>query len=83
MLIRQDYKIFFIMGTEINIIHDLDGDYPISVAMMNDKIYYLGIEGDSISSAIFAWQENNRELTGDELKQTLIDNQFLLSGLTS
>lgn len=79
MLIRKDCKTYLIAGTEVNIIYDIEGVYAISVAMIDDKIYYLGIEGDNISSAIFAYQEvNNRELTGDELKQALIDNKLLL-----
>jgi hypothetical protein len=78
IVIRKDYKTYTIMGSEVNIIYDADGDYAISVAMMDDKLYYLGIEGDSISSAIFAWQENNRELSGAELHQILIDNKLIL-----
>jgi hypothetical protein len=70
----KDDPTFTVMGQKITLISD-DGCYgPNTVADMGDYFYYMGNEYPTISTAIFAWQENNRELTSQELRQVMIDN---------
>lgn len=78
MIIFKDYKTFSVLGSEINIIHDYKANCAISVAEINDKIYYLGSEGSGISAAVFAWQNiNGRDLTSEEFRQVLVDNNLI------
>ena len=78
MIVYKDYhSTFIILGQEINLISD-ETDYGRNtVAEISDIYHHLGNEYPSIASAILAWQEvNGRELTSEELHQTLVDNQL-------
>lgn len=77
MSMYKDDPTFIVMGQEITLIYD-DGCYgPSTVADMDEFFYYMGNELPTIATAIFAWQENNRELTSQELRQTLIENGII------
>lgn len=76
MIIYKNYKTFFVLGAEINIFNE--ESLTISVAEINERIYYISSQGNDISSAIYAWQKtNNRELSDDEFRQVLIDNNLI------
>jgi hypothetical protein len=79
MLIRKDYITFQIMGKTINLYSEDMAHNKSTVAEIDEVLYYLGNENANISTAIFAWEEtNDKRLTNEELRQTLIDNQLLL-----
>lgn len=78
MIVYKDYVTFVVLGQEINLISDELDTGRNTVAEINEKYYYLGNEYPNVSAAIFAWQDAfERELSGDELRQTLIDNKLL------
>lgn len=83
MIIYKDYKTFFIMGKEVNIFFDSEADHPMAVAEIDEQIYYVdGGETNSITAAIFAWQEvKGCELNSEELHQILIDNKLICNPL--
>lgn len=78
MIVYKDYVTFTVLGQEINLFsEDLDTGRN-TIAEIDNRYHYLGSEPVTISSAIFAWQEVfGRDLSGEELKQTLIDNKLL------
>ena len=65
------------MGQEINLIFG-ETDYGNNiVAEIGDKYYYLGDTICNLDAAIIAWrQANGRELTSDEFKQVVVDNEI-------
>jgi hypothetical protein len=77
MIVYKDYSTFIVLGQEVNIISD-ETDYGRNtVAEMSDNYWYLGNEYPCVAAAILAWQEMNaRELTSEELRQVLVDNQL-------
>jgi hypothetical protein len=80
MIMYHDYVTFLVMGQEVNLISDELDFGRNTVAEINNRIHYMGAESPSITTAIFAWQEvNGKELTDEEFKQVLLDNQ-LISG---
>lgn len=78
MIVYNTSNKFEVLGMEINLISDETCYGLNTVAEVNDQLHYLGSEHSSISTAIFLWQElNGRELTNEELRQTLEENQIL------
>jgi len=78
MLEHRDYTTFSILGQEINIISEDLGHVRNTVAEIDGSFYYLGDEVPNVGSAVFAWQDvHGRDLTEDELRQVLIDNQLI------
>lgn len=82
MIVYKNYISFVVLGQEVNLISD-DTDYGRNtIAEILDNYYYLGDEYPNIATAIITWQEiNNRELTIDEMQQTLINNQMTLDSI--
>jgi hypothetical protein len=78
MLMYRDYITFTVMDKEINLI-STETDYGNNiVAEIDDKYYYLGDTLCNLDSAIIAWrQANGRELTSDEFKQVMVDNEII------
>lgn len=78
MLVYKDCNTFKVLGKEINLYSE-DMEYGRNtVAEMDDFFHYLGNETPNVAAAIFAWQEvYGRDLTNEELRQVLIDNQLL------
>lgn len=82
MLIRNDCKTFVVMGQEIYLYSEELASGINTVAEINGYYHHLGNEYPTISSAIFAWQEaNNRDLTNEELRQVMLDNNLTSSGI--
>lgn len=78
MIVYKDYATFSILGTEINLISEELYSGRNTVAEMNDAFHFVGNEYPTISTAIFLWQEiNGRDLSSEELRQTMKDNNFL------
>lgn len=77
MEVYRDYTTFIILGVKINLIAG-NVDYGTSaVAEIDNKYYYLGEMIINLDAAIKGWQQaNSRELTTDEFKQVLIDNEY-------
>jgi hypothetical protein len=69
---------FIVMGQSIILISDECAYGLNTVANMGDMFYNMGKEPATISTAIFMWQEvNDRMLTTQELRQVMIDNNFI------
>lgn len=82
MIKYKDYVTFKIMGNDINLFSEELQYGKNTVAEIDGHMHYLGNENPTISSAIFAWQEvNNRDLTNEELRQVMIDNNLLSQGI--
>ena len=82
MSMYKDYVTFVVMGEKINLISDELDSGLNTVAEINNKYHYLGHEFPTISSAIFAWQETNgRDLTNEELRQVMIDNNLISAAI--
>lgn len=78
MIVYKDYVVFTIMEQEITLYSDETAYGRNTVAEINGSYHYLDSEPSSISSAIFAWQElYNKELTGEELHQVMVDNKLI------
>ena len=76
--VRKDYITFTVLDQEVNFISDECHFGRNTVAEIDDEYYYLGKQLPNISMAILAWQEaNSRELTEQELRQVLTDNNVL------
>jgi hypothetical protein len=71
------------MGDEIHLYsEELQHGRINTVAELNEKFYHMGAEPPTISTAIFAYQEaKERELTGEELRQVMIDNNLISQGV--
>lgn len=78
MLVYKNYSTFLVLGKEILLFsEDLDNTRN-TIAEVDGQIHYLGNEPCNVASAIFAWQElNGRDLTSEELRQVLVDNNLL------
>jgi hypothetical protein len=82
MIVYKNYVTFTVMGKEINLMSEDLEHYRNTVAEVDGQYHYMGPEGNSIATAIFAWQEvNGMELTNEELKQTMIDNHLISQGI--
>lgn len=78
MLLYRDCATFKVMNKEINIYSEDLENTRNTIAEIDDIIHYLGNEPPNVASAIFAWQEvNGRDLTNEELRQVLVDNNLL------
>lgn len=78
MLVYKNYETFLVLGKEILLFSEELQHTRNTVAEVDGKYHYLGNEPSNIGSAIFAWQEiNGRDLTNEELKQVLNDNNLL------
>jgi hypothetical protein len=75
MFLDSDVAKFKICGKTLLLISEEICYGRNTIADFENQLYYLGSDQQTISTAIHAWQTlNNRELTNDELRQTLIDN---------
>lgn len=82
MIVRKDCMTFIIMGEEVDLFCDETSYGRNTVAKIGNYYHYLGDENSSIATAIFAWQElYERELTEDELRQIMIDNNLISQGI--
>lgn len=79
MIVYNAFKKFFVLDKEINLHTENFYFGSNTVAEMDGNFYYLGpSENSNISSAIFTWQEiSGRDLTNDELRQVLRDNDII------
>lgn len=77
MIMIKDYIAFSVLGKDINL-YTHETDYGTStVAEIDEMFYHLGKEYPNVATAIFAWQDiYNRELTDDELRQVLKENNL-------
>jgi len=75
----NDKASFFIMKQKINLISD-ETDYGNITFAEIDGTYYCQWQAKiNISTAIHAWQQvYNIELSMDQIKQILIDNQIIV-----
>ena len=82
MIVYKDYVVYTVLGKEINLMQ-CETDYgPSTVAEIDEKYHHMGNEPTNIATAIFAWQElNGRDLTSEELRQVLIDNNLFASNI--
>lgn len=77
-IVYKNYVTFVVIGKEINLTVENLGNTWNAVSEIEGAFHYLGNEPATIGTAIFAWQEaNGRELTGEELRQVLLDNQLI------
>ncbi len=75
MILYSDCIPFIIAGQEVNLISDITDYGMITIAEIDGTYLNMWLEPANLSTAIFAFQElNNRELTDQELKQTLDQN---------
>jgi hypothetical protein len=82
MIVYRDYVTLKIMGQEINLFSEELDLGRNTVAEINSRYHYLGNELPNVAAAIFAWQEvNGRDLTGEELRQVMIDNHLISSAI--
>lgn len=69
---------FVILGKEVYLSSEMIGQTRNTVAQISDQFHYLGNEPANIASAVFAWQDlNGRDLTEEEFRQVLIDNEII------
>jgi len=78
MVLYRDCTTFKVLDKEIHLYSEDLGHCRNTVAEMDDFFHYLGNETPNVAAAILAWQEvNGRELTSEEFRQVLVDNQLL------
>jgi hypothetical protein len=77
-IVRNDGYLFKVMGQEIWLYSEELGYDRNTVADMNGFFHHMGSEPPNVATAVFAWQEvNGRELTSEEFRQVMIDNQII------
>lgn len=82
MLVYKDYLSFTILGKEVIVISDETESGRNTVVEIDNSYHYMGNEYPTISTAIFGWQEVfERDLTQEELRQTLIDNDVISAAI--
>ena len=78
MIVYKNYVTFTILGEEIILYSDETSYGRNTVAEIDGHYHYLDSEPPNVASAIFAWQEYyNKELTSEELRKVLVENQLL------
>jgi hypothetical protein len=82
MLVYKDYVSFTVLGKEIILISDETESGRNTVVEIDNNYYYIGNEYPTIAAAIFGWQDAfERDLTQEELRQTLVDNNVISSAV--
>ena len=82
MIVYKDYLTFDVMGKTINLISNETAYGRNTVVEIDSHYYYMDNEPSNVATAIFAWQEvNGRDLTGEELRQVMIDNDLISSAI--
>jgi hypothetical protein len=82
MIVYRDCTTFKVLDGKIHLYSEELQHGRNTVAEVNGRFHYLGIELPNIAAAIFAWQEvNGRDLTAEELRQVMIDNHLLSQGV--
>lgn len=81
-VVYKSYVTFSVLGKEVNLYTE-QLDYGFNtVAELDDRFHYLGNEISNIASAIFTWQEvNGRDLTNEELRQVMYENNLLSAAI--
>jgi len=80
MIVYKDCVTFTVMGEEIHLYsEELEHGRINTVAEFDEQNYhYMGDEPATISTAVYAWQEvHGRDLTGEELRQVMLDNKLI------
>jgi hypothetical protein len=78
MIVYDSGILFKVMGEEVRLYSEEFEHRYNTVAEINHFFHHMGNEPNSISTAIFAWQEvKGRDLTTEELRQVMIDNGLL------
>jgi hypothetical protein len=81
-IVRHDCKTFTVLGQAIHLYSEVLESGRSTVAEINGQFHYLGTEYPTVSSAIFTWQDiNKRELTNEELRQVMIENNLISQGI--
>ena len=76
MIVYKNHVTFNILDEDVHLFSEILDHGLNTVAEVGSRIHYLGKEGPTIAAAIIAWQEvNGRDLSDDELKKILFDNQ--------
>ena len=82
MIVYKDHVSFTILGTEIFLYSETLELGINTVAEIGQHRHYLGHEQPTIAAALLVWQDvNGRELTDDEFKQVLVDNNLSSSAV--
>lgn len=77
MIVYKDCVSFSILGTEVVLYSETLEHGINTVAEVGTTKHYLGHEQPTIAAALLAWQQvNGRELTDDEFKKVLLDNNL-------
>jgi hypothetical protein len=78
---EQKDAVFIILGKTVTLISDECSFGRNTVADIEGVLHYMGDEYNTLSTAIFAYQEvNDRLLTGQEIRQVMIDNGLIQLG---
>ena len=81
-IVRHDCKTFTVLGQVIHLYSEELDSGRSTVAEINGYYHYLDHEYPTVSTAIFAWQDvNRRELTNEELRQVMIENNLISQGI--
>jgi hypothetical protein len=82
MIVYKDYRTFDVMGKILNLISDETSYGRNTVVEIDGHYYYMDNEPSNVATAIFAWQEvNGRDLTSEELRQVMVDNNLISSAI--
>lgn len=80
MIVYSNYVTFMILDTEVRLISDSLDTGVNTVAEVGKRLHYLGSESPTLGAAVLAWEAvNGRDLTDNEFRQVLIDNNILTS----
>jgi len=75
MLDHKDDPTFTILGQDITLISDQLDIGRNTVAYIGEKAFYLGNQYPVLATAMLTWEDiNKRELTQEEIRQVLQDN---------
>jgi hypothetical protein len=77
VLLKQDCRTFQVLKLPINLYSEELSHGRNTVAELDGKFYYLGVDPPTLTAAIWAWQEvQGRLLTLEELKEVMIENSI-------